>query len=73
MTTKSTYVSDYFNVSVNVEITDKKGTPISSFTKIIETDNDSFCVINDLDVDLYGHISCTFQKINLVTTKSEEQ
>jgi hypothetical protein len=72
MTTKSTYVSDYFNVSVNVEITDKKGNPISSFTKIIETDNDSFGVINDLDVDLYGHISCQFQKINLGKLKEKD-
>tara|TARA_R110000803_G_scaffold199895_2_gene264078 strand:+ start:3904 stop:4380 length:477 start_codon:yes stop_codon:yes gene_type:complete len=72
MTNKSTYVSDYFNVSVNVEIADKFDKPISSFTKIIETDNDSFGVINDLDVDLYGHISCQFQKINLGKLKEKD-
>ena len=62
----STYVGDYFNVNISVDIEDKKtGQLIKKFNKRLECDNDSETVIHDFDADLHGFISCHFSKLKL--------
>jgi predicted transcriptional regulator len=62
----STYVGDYFDVNISIEIEDKKtGQLIKKFNKRLESDNDSETVIHDFDVDLHGFISCHFTKLKL--------
>ena len=62
----STYVGDYFNVTISVDIEDKKtGQLIKKFNKRLESDNDSETVIHDFDADLHGFISCNFSKLKL--------
>ncbi len=62
----STYVGDYFDVNISIEIEDKKtGQLIKKFKKRLERDNDSETVIHDFDNDLHGFISCHFSKLKL--------
>ncbi len=61
---KSTYVSDHFDVNIIIEIEDKKtGQLIKKFKRTLETDNESHQVIHDFDVDLHGFIGCYFTKL----------
>jgi len=60
----STYVGDYFDVNISVEIEDKKtGQLIKKFKKRLDSDNESHTVLHDFDVDLHGFISCHFSKL----------
>jgi len=52
----STYVGDYFDVNIIVEIEDKT---------TLETDSESHQVIHDSDIDLHGVIGCHFSKLKL--------
>jgi hypothetical protein len=62
----STYVGDYFDVNISIEIEDKKtGQLIKKFNRRLDGDNESHTVIHDLDNDLHGFISCHFSKIKL--------
>lgn len=62
----STYVGDYFDVNIIVEIEDKKtGQLIKKFKRTLETDNESHQVIHDFDVDLHGFIGCHFSKLKM--------
>jgi hypothetical protein len=62
----STYVGDYFDVKIIVEIEDKKtGQLIKKFKRTLETDNESHQVIHDFDADLHGFIGCHFSKLAL--------
>jgi hypothetical protein len=62
----STYVGDYFDVNIIVEIEDKKtGQLIKKFKKTLKADNESHQVIHDFDVDLHGFISCHFSKLKM--------
>ena len=62
----STYVGDYFDVNIIVEIEDKKtGQLIKKFKRTLEADNESHQVIHDSDVDLHGFIACHFSKLKL--------
>jgi hypothetical protein len=63
---KSTYVGDYFNVKVTVEIRNKKSNElIDIFSKKLNEDSQSFLVIHDNDADLHGSLITHFQKIKL--------
>ena len=62
----STYVGNYFDVNIIVEIEDKKtGQLIKKFKRTLETDNESHQVIHDFDVDLHGFIGCHFSKLKM--------
>ncbi len=62
----STYVGDYFDVNISIDIEDKKtGQLIKKFKQRLERDNDSFTVIHDFDNDIHGFIGCHFSKLKL--------
>ena len=62
----STYVGDYFDVNISIEIEDKKtGQLIKKFNKRLEQDNETHTIMHDFDVDLHGFISCHFSKLKI--------
>lgn len=62
----STYVGDYFDVNISIEIEDKKtGQLINKFNKRLEQDNETHTIMHDFDVDLHGFISCHFSKLKI--------
>jgi len=62
----STYVGDYFDVKISIDIEDKKtGQLLKKYKTSLVEDNESHQVIHDYDADLHGFISCHFTKLKL--------
>ena len=69
----STYVGDYFNVVVTVEIRDKKSKKlIDIYSKILKEDTERSKVIHSEEADLVGHISTHFSKLKLGLPKNNK-
>tara|TARA_R100000458_G_scaffold48889_1_gene48201 strand:+ start:1265 stop:1477 length:213 start_codon:yes stop_codon:yes gene_type:complete len=66
----STYVGDYFNVVVTVDVKDKQGNHILTFSKSLDEDTESSKVIHSEEADLIGHIHTHFQKLKLGEPKN---
>ena len=69
----STYVGDYFDVTVIIEIRDKKSKKlIDIYSKTLKEDTERNNVIRSEEADLVGHISTHFSKLKLGLPKNNK-